>query len=176
MRRDESTVYKKRLLVVPGPAPLLPRRGCSWKACGVMCTAGACKLKWNSAKHTRAPPLSPLSALMRDQTAECWHVKNSEAWWRDQVEFFTVLDWRERSKLDGWEQRCLISYSRLSLRRRSGQVGCKEPSGSLLWWKAFACHTNLIGWFLIADLWLDGALVNCNQSWSVSLICVNISE
>lgn len=89
---------------------------------------------------------------------------------------FPVLVGRECPMLDVQKQRCLISHSRPSLRQCSGQVGCKEPSGSLLWWKASGCHTNLIGWCLIGALWLDGALVNCNQSWSVRLVYVHISE
>lgn len=139
--------------------PLFPEWDCSWKAC--VCTAGAC----NSSETLLNKPKSKARTLTHLKTARL----DDEIKWN----FLLLLVWRECPVLDVLQRRCLISYSRPSLRQRLRQVGCKEPSGSLLWWKASGCHTNLIGWRLIAALWLDGALVNCNQSWSASWVHIS---
>lgn len=161
---------KKPNILLSQSNPPPSRSGTAVEKHAVRC---AQQVSANSSESLLNKPKAPLSLLclhwrgIKSENADTWK-KSSEAWWRDQVEFLPY--WFGASVPCWMCWSCLISYSRPSLRQRSGQVGCKEPSGSLLWWKASSCHTNLIGWCLIAALRLDGALVNCNQSWSVGWV------
>lgn len=136
---------------------LFPIWGYCWIAYGVMCTAGGCKLHWNSVKQSRSGSLLYPHILMRDQKQQCWHIK-IEVWWRDQAEF--LLYWFGMCPMPDLQKPCcLINYFNPSLwwRRAHGLWGAAWIPAVM---KGLpGCHSNLIGWCLIGILWLNRALV-----------------
>lgn len=89
----KSAIYKKtEIFHCPSrtPLPSSPDWDCSLKACGVMCTAGICKLQWNSVKQTKSVSISPLSVLTRDQKQKCWHVKKRK---KNRARFDNEIKW-----------------------------------------------------------------------------------